>query len=527
MIFKNPVFVRYCRSELRFRKAIFWYLLTLITCAFTVAIIYVPQIVRDRDPVEAARGALLPILIIQGIILLFMGTGSVASGITREKVENVLDYQRLTPLPVRDKILGYLFGLPVREYILFLITLPFAAFILIAGKIPPSAFVPYYLVFLTSTLLYHFTGLVAGMISRKWRWSARITQGLIILLYFVLPQLSHLGLVFMEFLTVRPVFVERILPLIQPGSTIRIEAGGLLAGQSVPFFTVMVSGTLFSLIIQALLIILFARIASRKWQSDSRPAFSKPMAVITYLGFLLMALGNIWPNLTRSTNALAIFQSDGDLPQQVALFFLPLILSLAATTLAFILMVSALPEPMAWRQGRIRAARRGHDRLGHWEDDASGALLTTLFALAQAGLIGIALATLHRAGYFESLESNPWRGLVLVLSAGLCLAYFQALKERYGTAQLGLIALIHWMVPLLAAVLVIAIDDRLGGTSLLIASLSPLTLLPLGAGLLLPPENFGEQIPQVHRALGLGLLVLVGITAFLQLALRKTRQGEP
>jgi len=407
MRFTNPIFIRFCRSELRLRKSIFWYLLTFAVSAFSVAIIYVPQVVRDREPVEAARSALLPLLIIQGFILLFMGTGSVASGITREKVDKVLDYQRLTPLPVRRKIIGYLFGLPIREYVLFLITLPFAVFILVAGKIPPSAFIPYYLVFLSSTLLYHFTGMVAGMISRRWRWSARISQGLILLLYFVLPQLSHLGLVFFEFLTVRPVFAECILPIVEPGSPVQIDNPGFMAGQSVPIFATMVSGTLFSLVIQTLLIILFAGMVARKWHADSVPAISKPMAAATFLIFSIMSLANIWPNLTRSANALNIFQSGGDLPQTVAVFLLPLVLALVTTALALVLMVSALPDPMQYRHGRIRAGRTARGRLALWDDNAPGYALAAFFILIQVFLLLIALATLSDAGYFTGLASSP------------------------------------------------------------------------------------------------------------------------
>jgi len=336
MLWKNPIFIRFCRSELRYRKAIFWYLLTLIATAFAVAITYAPQVVQGREPMEAARMALLPVLIIQGVILLFMGTGSVASGITREKVENVLDYQRLTPLPTRDKILGYLFGLPVRNYVMFGITLPFLIFILIVGRIPPSAFVPYYIVFFTSTLLYHFTGLVAGMISKRWRWSAKITQILIVLLYFVLPQLSHIGLVFLEFLTVRPVFAEKILPIIGTSTNIRMDGIGLMAGQSVPFFTIIFSGSIFSFMIQIGLIALFATVIGRKWKADTVPAISKRMAVTTFAIFSIMSLGNIWPNLTRAENALDIFQSGGDLGSDMAIVLLPLILTLVTTYLVFV-----------------------------------------------------------------------------------------------------------------------------------------------------------------------------------------------
>lgn len=524
---RNPIFIRFCRSELRFRKAIFWYLLTVIVCAFTVAIIYVPQIVRDRDPIDAARAALLPLLIIQGIILLFMGTGSVASGITREKVDDVLNYQRLTPLPVIHKILGYLFGLPVREYVMFGLTLPFMAFVLIVGKVPPGAFVPYYFIFFSSTLLYHFTGLVAGMISRKWRWSARISQGLIILLYFVLPQLSHVGLVFLEFLTVRPVFAEQILPVIRDSVNINMSEFGIMAGREVPVFAFMVSPTAFSFVIQVALILLFAGIVARKWKADSLPGINKPMAFITFLLFCTLSLANIWPNLARSANALRIFQSDGDLNQTVAIVGLPLILALVTTALAFVLMASALPDPMQYRHGRIRIQRRGLDRFPPWEDAAPGYLLTGLLFLIQASLLGIAFFTLHRAGYFENIDSHPLQGVLLILCSGFVLFYFQGVKETFGTGQLGLFALLHWMLPILAGILIFSIDNSHGSTALLVSGTSPFVLLPLSASLLFPPEQFNEHLPYIHRALGLGILVLTGLTVWLQIRLRAHRRALP
>jgi hypothetical protein len=525
MLHQNPIFIRFCRANLRVKKAVFWYLLTVIVCAFTLAMIYVPQVVRDRDPMDAARAALLPLLIIQGIILLFMGTGSVATGITREKVDNVLNYQRLTPLPVYQKIMGYLFGLPVREYVLFAITLPFMAFVLIVGKVPPGAFLPYYLILFTSTLLYHFTGMVAGMISKKWRWSARISQGLIILLYFALPQLSHIGLVFMEFLTVRPVFAETILPVIGASAHVNMNEFGILAGQDVPFFTFMISGTLFSFIIQSLLIVLFAGIVARKWKADSVPAISKPMALATFAVFAVMSLANIWPNLTRSENALNIFQSNGDLSQTVAISALPLILGLVSTFLAFVLMTSALPDPMEFRQGRIRAGRHNRSALPPWEDDASGYLFTGLLFLIQAALLAIAFVTLRSAGYFDGINSSPFFGGFLLLTTGLALFYFQGLKENFGSGQLGLFVLLHWMLPILIAVLIFSINNAYGSTALLVAAASPLTLIPLSATMLLPPEQFDDHLVHIHRSLGFGLLVMTSLAIALHVWLYRKRKA--
>jgi hypothetical protein len=525
MLHRNPIFIRFCRSELRFRKAIFWYLLTLIATAFTVAVVYGPQIAQGRDSVEAARQALLPIMIIQGIILLFMGTGTVASGITREKVDDVLNYQRLTPLPVRDKILGYLFGLPIRHYVMFAITLPFLAFVLIVGRIPSSAFVPYYLVFLSSTLLYHLTGMVAGMISKRWRWSAKISQILIILLYFVLPQLSHIGLVFLEFLTVRPVFLEYIMPIIGVPENVHVSGAGILQGQSVPFFTLQLSGTLFSFLIQSGLVILFTGIVARKWKANSVPAVSKSMAMATLIIFAIMSLANIWPNLTRSGNALDIFQSNGNLGAELAVTALPLILALTTTVLAFVLMTTALPDPMEYRHGRIRADRLGLSRLAAWEDAATGYLFTGLAFLVQVVLLSVTFLVLHRAGYYGEANASPFDGLWIILACGLSLFYFQGLKENFGVAQLAMSALLGWALPLLGAILIMAIgqDEQLIGTTLMVAALSPITIIPFSATQMIPADLMDSHAMDVQRAFGTAVIVLTGLNLWLHWRLRRIR----
>ncbi|HLF09636.1 MAG TPA: hypothetical protein VJA26_00345, partial [Gammaproteobacteria bacterium] len=167
-IWRNPAFLRFWRSRLRLRKAIFWYLLTLIITTFVVSIIYIGRTNAFTPPQNAARGLWIPLLIIQGLILMVKGTGSVSAGLIQDKIDETLDYQRLTPVtPIRN-LVGYLFGLPVLEYVMFALTLPHLIFIVVVGRIPFGTLLSVYLAFFVCAILYHTTAIAAGMVMRRW-----------------------------------------------------------------------------------------------------------------------------------------------------------------------------------------------------------------------------------------------------------------------------------------------------------------------------------------------------------------------
>lgn len=526
LIWQNPVFIRFVRSELRLKKSLFWYLLTVVLASFTVAITIVPQLGQGVALADAAPRALLPLLIIQGILLLFMATGRVAGGITREKVEDVLNYQRMTPLPLTAKILGYLFGLPVREYVLFAITLPFLLFVVIAGKLPPLPIAIYYFVFFLSTLLYHLTGMVAGMVARKWRFAARFSEIMVIVLYFILPQLTHLGLVFLEFLTVRPTFREYILPLISKSGDTDFEMSqlDLLLSRSVPFFHLQISATVFALLIQSLLAICFFRIIQRKWQGEDVPSISKPMALTITGAFAFMSLANLWPTLTRSEAALPILQSDAVEVAASAVLAIPAVLVLSSCVLMVILLFSALPDPLAYRRGILRAYRQDKEALDWHEDAASGLPLLGGLLVLLGLLLGTAVVTMVRAGYHDGLTTSPWLILFLFAASGLFLLYFQSLKEYFGRARVVIIILLHWVVPILVATLVISPNPVANWPiAVTISALSPLAMLLLAAVPVWSDENLTEQAAVIYRALGLSFLLMVIIIAYLQWQLARRR----
>lgn len=142
--------------------------------------------------------------------MFIIGTGQVAGGMTAERDEGVIDYQRLIPMSPLAKVLGYLFGLPVREYVMFLATLPFTAWLIWRGKVAMGVWLPLYAAVFSTTLLYHFTGLLTGTVARNRRWAFLASIGLVFCLYTVIPQMAKFGLVFFKYLTITPVFLESL-----------------------------------------------------------------------------------------------------------------------------------------------------------------------------------------------------------------------------------------------------------------------------------------------------------------------------
>ena len=136
-IWNNPIVWKNFKSRFRL-QSLFHLLLVFIIAAFMTLTIFSGVDRFEADPVQAARAGILPLGIFQWLILVLSGTGRISSGIIHERVTGTIDYTRLTPMSPMTKLLGYLFGLPVREYIAFAITMPFMIFLLIRVRPWPS-----------------------------------------------------------------------------------------------------------------------------------------------------------------------------------------------------------------------------------------------------------------------------------------------------------------------------------------------------------------------------------------------------
>lgn len=458
----NPILQKCARSRMRLGHMLSWGLVTFTLTTFICLMTYMTMTEQEMSTKEEAAMAVLPALVvIQGVVLMVFGTGAVASGISQEREEGVLDYQRMTPMTPTAKIIGYMFGLPAREYALFAMTIPFVIVAVIISGFSLLTLLHFYLIFFTSVWIYHMTGLVAGMVSPKPRLASMVSMGMVLALYFILPNLSRFGITVFEFLTIRPTFFGLLQQELPENVGRMAEQRGIDSFRPVPFFTGLMHPTIYTLVVQGFLLVTMFSVVHRKWREESNHMFSKFGGLAVFSGMLVLLMASVW----------AVISSD-DAYQQV---FVPLFGEDAGRTrspesLQLLLMVSALIVGVVYlliigvvtpsRHTTIRGWRwsrkLGRQRLGLNSDAASSLPLATIMLTL---IVGCGIAIMWRAGrdhaYFE-------QGPTLTASLALILAivsvglFVQGIRECTSILVFGVGLFLIWMVPLFALLILFA-----------------------------------------------------------------------
>ena len=512
-IWVNPIFRRYCQSRLRFHGLGVALLIVVLIAGFIVALVTSIGVGQKMTPSDAVRMGIIPLLVLQGLILFVLGTAQVAGGMTAERDEGVIDYQRLIPMTPLSKVLGYLFGLPVREYVVFLATLPFTAWSMWRGNVAWNVWLPLYATVFTSTLLYHFTGLVTGTVVRNRRWAFLVSIGLVFALYTVIPQMAKFGLVFFKYLTITPVF-EESLPKILPetaGAAVRL-AERLLP--TVKFFNLDFSETVFTFFSQGGLILTFIIMLCRKWRRAESHLLGKLWATGLFIWIQILLLGNALPlidpgNLFPSRAFYRMVRVMPDwAPQPIEAVSMSGIYGVV--TLALIFVLAGIITPTAENQirGWRRARKQGASSLPRLAD-ASTAFWAVL-VMAIAGAAGWFLFT-------RALVESRWfpghvvtlRTLVfftaVMLTGGVG---FQALMEARGGRVVGLVAIFVGVVPILTGAVLAPISHRMIPLASWLIGISPISLpVYAPASLLSLAELPAEAARAVPRAFHFWLLV--------------------
>jgi len=470
-LWDNPLVVRSVRTRLRLPLALSWALVTIVASSFLFIIVYGNAVKNGSvTQAEAAREAIFPLLIMQGVILMVLGTGAVAGGMARERTYRLLDYQRLTPMSPSAKIVGMLVGLPIREYFMFAISLPFVFYAAAKGGIPMGVLVQFYIVFLSSAVVYHMTGLAAGMVVGKPWQAGTVSQGLVIVLYLLLPQVSHFGFTFFEFLTARPVFYGLVEQYLLPdGLTGQIQA--LLADPrytSVAFFGMQLSPVLFSLAVQGFALVSLYVIVYRKWQSESRLPFSKGFALLFFALAQLFLVGSVTPFLADDalfTQLTEVYvEADPVRNPSRTIVFAIFMINLSVSGCAAILTVYlCTPRWYPSLAGLRRSLRLGRGRLS-WADDAASGLPVAAACILMSWLGCIAVYQSAAGAGRVGVENPVWElALPLVLFAVVLLTV-QQVVEQFSERVFVMGLFVCWMVPVLGALIIgTALDEPISG----------------------------------------------------------------
>ena len=530
-IWNNPIFRRYCQSRLRLRGVGLGLLIVGLLAGFIMAMATSIGVRSRMDPVDAARSAIIPLLVVQSLILFVLGTAQVAGGMIAERDEGVIDYQRLIPLSPLSKVLGYLFGLPVREYVMVLGTLPFTAWALWRGQVAWHVWLPLYLIVWSSTLLYHFSGLLTGTVARNRRWAFLASIGLVFCLYTVIPQMAKFGLVFFKYLTITPVF-EECLPGILPASAGALAKAGQQFAPSVKFFNLDFSEAVFSVFSQGGLILTFVVMLCRKWCRAEAHLLGKPWAAGFFIWIQILLLGNALPLIepgslfpSRAISHLVRLMPNWQ-PKPDEAVWMSGIYGLVTLVLLLVLAGIITPSTENQLRGWRRARKQGQTSLPRLADAATA--FWWVLVMAVAGGAGWFLFT-------RALVESRWfpgqqvpLGVVGYFTAVLFAGGvgFQALLEAKGARVLGIAAIFVGAVPLMLGAVLSVISDRLIPVASWLIGISPVSLPFYAAGTLLPlaelPVAAARAVP---RAFFFWLLVSVLVTLWRVVRLHAARKA--
>jgi hypothetical protein len=528
-IWGNPIFRRYCQSRLRVRGLSVYVLVTVLIAAFIVALATTSSSHFKLTSSDAARTPIIPLLVFQDLILFILGTAQVAGGITAERDEGVIDYQRLIPMSPLAKVLGYLFGLPIREYCMFLATVPFTIYSIWLGGISWHVWLPLYAAVLSSALLYHMTGLVTGTVVRNRRWAFLVSIGLVFALYTVIPQMARFGLVFFKYLTIFPV-LEECLPGLLP-----LEAGKALAmvkslDPEATFFNLNLPEVAFTLFSQGGLIVTFLIMLCRKWRKIESHLLGKLWATGFFIWVQVLLLGNALPlvdsgnlfpshGLTKYAAVKRLWAPTGTETVAMCAMY-----GLVTLGLLFVLAGIITPSSETQLRGWRRTRKIGASSLAFLEDAATS--FWFVLTMAIAGGVGWYLFTQALVesrwfpGHVVPTQTLIYFGAVM-LTGGLA---FQALLEAKGGRVVGLTAIFVGAVPVMLGIVLANIRGLIPVASW-ISGISPLSMPFYACASLLSLTPLTEEtVRVVPRAFYFWLFVGGLVTIWLVVKLRAARK---
>lgn len=372
----NSLFIRNFRERMRPHIAGSYAALVLVTAALVIFV--------NRDHFTNVRWersflAYLPrwdteevffaLALIQGALLLVLGTLSAYRLTLMDRLNGILDLFRATPTSGADHVIGLVLGAPITEWLLFLLLTPVALVIAIMGGLEPGAVVSFYLSLVLCAVFYHSTAVLAGACASRKHLRETISFGL---LFIILHALALIG----SFWDLSVAYHATCLPAF--GNLMRsiddsVPAASLAVNTNLHlFFGAQVPSLLLQILIQVPLTAFACLATDRKLSSPDKPMLSRPQMLALTALIAVFFTGELshFKELSRANNfALYTFVSAA----YIFLFF----------ALSIIFIVFGTPTALGYRQGLNRMKNLGMPELSLFDEQAGN----TGWLLLYCGLV--------------------------------------------------------------------------------------------------------------------------------------------
>jgi hypothetical protein len=430
----NPIFVKHLRSRLRRQPLIMALVITQVLCLC---------IAWSGFQLDAFKsgGALGALFALQAIILCIMGATQVGTSVASAKASGILDFHRVSPLSPTELVLGFFFGAPVREYVLFASTLPISFLCLAMGAIDFRALFQLMLVLLSTSWVLHGLSVLNALMLKK-QAGARGVVGLVIFLGFMTSSMfSGFG---------------NLLSRLDQDP--RLEFFGI----SLPWLVVV-------LLYQIPVLFFVFLAARRKMDSERLHPFSKPQGIAAMATLGVLLLGGIWS------------LDDSEV--------LPTLMIYLLVILGIVLTVMVTPTQAEYYKGLWRALKQGQVRLSFWDDLALNRPFLAVIcaiALVTATMAWNRLAAGNNFVAASVRQSFPLaiaNGVLVVGYFGLAHQFFLLRFGRRGGSFFALFLFLTWVVPLVIGTIILFSHFNNSGPSQTIYALSPLAGVGLATGI--------------------------------------------
>lgn len=420
-LFDNPIIVKHLRSRLRRTKVVPEAIAIICLCGALTWIALANAAGRAEANGFFAGSAMSSTLwVLMAIVLVLLGAEQVGTAVSIARESGILDFHRISPIAPASVTAGFFLGAPIREYCYAAIILPFLAITAAVAQMPAVKFLDLLATLLVVTWMLHASQLLAALVSRRPRASARSITLLMVVAAIAAGSAGNGWLASLESATFFGVPLPRsaFLALHAGAATLflLVAATRLIRDQRAPLLSkwqaLSCMATVATLAVGCL------------WNAEPRPALASLLPVVVIAGIVLclpiaVTTGEFLKGIRRARREgrsgspiLADASTSG-----WTVVGLCIIAATAATLLQVRAAGNARAWGPAWAVGILTIAAYGFSmqffRLRSGERGDTICHLVMFFAWVMPLPIAAALSASGLAGPISSLlwQASPWVGM--------------------------------------------------------------------------------------------------------------------